>query len=301
MISNQKTVLALGFFDGIHIGHAALLRTARQRAEEMDAQTAVLTFDIHPDTFVKKVNVPLINSAADRSYIVRRWFGIDTIRYIHFNEETMCLNWRDFIENVRTAYHAVHFVVGHDFSFGYHGEGTAELLQQWCEENSLGCDIIAPVMKDGLVVSSTYIRELLKAGKLERANAFLGHPHVLTDTVHTGFRIGRTLDYPTVNMRFSEGVLVPKYGVYISRILLPDGSVRNGVTNIGVRPTFDGAHLTAETHIFDFNADLYGEQLTLEFLAFLRPERRFDSGAELSAQIAEDAARAKAFFEDRRD
>ena len=295
-MQEQSCVMALGFFDGIHIGHGALLETARRRAEEKSAVPAVLTFDVHPDTFVKHVEVPLINSAADRSYIVRRYYGIDTVRYVHFNEETMRLSWREFLENIRRAYRVVHFVVGHDFTFGYRGEGTAALLQSWCAEQGLGCDVIPAVVKDGVIVSSTYIRTLLEEGRVEEANAFLGHPHILSDTVHTGFRIGRTMDYPTVNMGFQPGVLVPKKGVYVSRVLLPDGTEKPAVTNIGVRPTFEGERLTVETHIFDFDADLYGEKLTLEFHSFLRPERRFETAAALQRQIAEDAAQAKAYF-----
>jgi len=296
-MSEKKTVLALGFFDGIHIGHGALLRMARQRAEEIGAESAVLTFDIHPDTFVRHVTVPLINSAADRSEIVRRWYGINMVRYIHFNEETMRLPWRDFIENVRRTYHTVHFVVGHDFSFGYKGEGTAEVLRNWCSTQGLGCDVIAPVIKDGIVVSSTYIRGLLENGEITRVNEFLGHPHILSDTVQTGFRIGRTLDYPTVNMRFAEGVLVPRHGVYATRVILPDGSMHKAVTNIGNRPTFDGTRLTVETHIFDFEGELYGERLTLEFYSFLRPEQRFETPELLRQRIAQDAVEAKAFFQ----
>lgn len=292
-MGEKRSVLALGFFDGIHIGHGALLNMARQRAEELRAAPAVLTFDRHPDTFVKHIEVPLINSAEDRRYIVHRWYGIDTVRYIHFNEETMRLPWREFIENVRSTYGTVHFVVGHDFSFGFKGEGTAELLRRWCEENGLGCDVIPAVRRDGTVVSSTVIRSLLAQGELKRANEFLGHPHILTDTVRTGFRIGHALDHPTVNMCFAEGVLVPKHGVYASRVRLPDGSVHGGVTNIGVRPTFEGKRLTVETHIFDFDADIYGEKVTLEFHSFLRPERRFESGEALSRQITADALQAR--------
>jgi riboflavin kinase/FMN adenylyltransferase len=145
--------------------------------------------------------------------------------------------------------------------------------------------VLPLVQVDGETVSSTAIRALLLRGDLERANALLGHPHILSDTVRSGFHIGRTLDYPTVNMRFEEGVLVPRRGVYAVRVLLPDGSVHGGVTNIGVRPTFEGERMTVETNIFDLNADLYGRRLTLEFYGFLRPERKFDDAEQLRRQI----------------
>ena len=291
----QKTVIALGFFDGIHIGHAALLETAKRRAEACGGEAAVLTFDNHPDDFVKKTHVALINSPADRNYILRRWFDIQKVYYIHFNEETMRLPWQEFLCQVTEAYGAVHFVVGHDFCFGYRGEGTAETLRRWCAQRGLGCDVIPAVTLDGVVVSSTYIRALLADGRMAEANRFLGHPHVLTDTVHTGFRIGRTLDFPTVNMRFAPDVLAPRHGVYASRVLLPEGEY-SSVTNVGVRPTFEGHQLTVETHILGFSADLYGKQLTLEFHEFLRPERQFPDPEALSRQIREDVARTKSYF-----
>ena len=159
----------------------------------------------------------------------------------------------------------------------------------------MGCDIIPAVIDGGAPVSSTRIRALLEQGEAEAANRLLGHPHQLTDTVRTGFRLGRTMDFPTVNMRFEDGVLVPRYGVYAARVLLPDGTVRPGVANVGVRPTFDGSgkRITMETHIFDFKADLYGQRLTVALMAFQRPERPFASPQELSAQIRRDVEQAK--------
>ena len=293
--THKRTVLALGFFDGIHIGHAALLETAKRRAAETGAEAAVLTFDNHPDDFVKKTHVALINSPADRNYILRRWFGIDRVYYIHFNEETMRLGWQEFLLQVTEAYGAVHFVVGHDFRFGYRGEGSAEKLRDWCAGRGLGCDIIPAVTLDGVIVSSTHIRGLLTEGRMAEANRFLGHPHVLSDTVRTGFRIGRTLDFPTVNMRFAQDVLSPRHGVYASKVIL-EGGTWPSVTNVGVRPTFEGHALTVETHILGFSADLYGKPLTLEFHEFLRPERQFPDPAALSAQIRSDVAATKAYF-----
>ena len=295
-MNERKTVIALGFFDGLHRGHAALLERAKARAEELGADSAILTFDVHPDTFVKGAGVELLNSAADRGYIARRFFGMERIFYIHFAADTVRMPWQDFMEDVRRRYNAVCFVIGHDFNCGWRGEGTAEKIAAWCAARSLGCDVIAPVTLGGVIVSSSHIRTLLRAGDMDGAADFLGHPHLLTDTVRTGFRIGRTMDYPTVNMRFEEGVLVPPHGVYISRVCFPDGASRGAVTNIGVRPTFDGARVTVETHILDYSADLYGERLCVELLRFRRPERRFDGPDALRAQIKEDVAAAREYF-----
>ena len=294
-MDQKETVIALGFFDGLHIGHAALLNVAKERAVALGAEPAVLTFDIHPDTFVKKTPVELLCSPEDRQYIAGRFFGIDKLFYIHFNDETMRLPWQEFMENVTRTYRAVHFVIGHDFSCGHMGAGTADKLKAWCAERGLGCDVIPPVMRDGIVVSSTYIRELIRSGDVERAAEFLGHPYLLTDTVRTGFRLGRTMDFPTINMLLGEGVLEPRRGVYASRVLLPDGA-HNAITNVGMRPTFRGDHVTVETHILDYNADLYGQRVCVEFCRFLRDEQKFDSPEALSARIRADAEETRAYF-----
>ena len=291
------TVLALGFFDGVHLGHAALLETAKRRAAALGAEAAVLTFDNHPDLFVRGGGVELLNSARDRDDILRRLFGIDSVFYIHFNADTMRMGWREFLDRVVEKYHALHLVAGYDFRFGYGGQGTTEKLRDYCAAHHLGCDVVDAVMRGGAPVSSTRIREALLQGELGAANALLGHPHLLSDQVRSGFRLGRTMDFPTVNMRFSEGVLVPRYGVYASRVLLPEGP-KCAVTNIGVRPTFDagGTRVTVETNILDYDADLYGRRLCIEFHSFLRPERPFASADALKAQIARDVEHAREYF-----
>ncbi len=297
MRNQSPKVMALGFFDGIHIGHGALMERSRAVAESLGADCAVLTFDIHPDTYVKGEPVELINSATDRRYVLSRFFGIEKVYFIHFNEQTMHMHWRDFIENIIKTYNAVHFVVGHDFCFGYKGEGKAEILKAYCEEHGLGCDIISPVMREGKIVSSTLIRSLLSGGEMEKANEYLGHPHILTDTVRTGYRIGgSTLDAPTINMVFGEGVLIPRRGVYATKVILSDGE-HIAVTNIGVRPTFGGDKVTVETNILDYEADLYGQRVCVEFHSFIRPELKFESPEALMAQIKRDSQTARGFFD----
>ena len=294
-MEQRKTVVALGFFDGIHIGHGALFEKTRQRALELKAEPAVLTFDNHPDNFVKHERVELISSATDRMYIIRRFYGIQNVFFLHFNDATMRMHWRDFIERIIETYGAVHFVVGHDFCFGYKGEGTAEVLRQYCLEHCLSCDIISPVIRDGIVVSSTYIRSLLLNGEIERANTFLGHQYLITDIIRTGFRIGRTIEAPTINMTLEENVLVPRYGVYATKVLI-SGAERMAVTNVGMRPTFNGDRVTVETNILDFDGDLYGQNACVEFYSFIRPERRFNSVEELQEQIRYDAKKARAIL-----
>ena len=189
-------------------------------------------------------------------------------------------------------------MVGHDFCFGYRGEGTVQRLQEYCAENGLGCDVIPPVMLDGQVVSSTHIRKLIEAGDMEEARRWLGHPHTLADTVHSGYHLGRKLGTPTINMFFPEGVLVPRHGVYAAKVFLEDGKSYVAVTNVGVRPTVSEENrVSVESHLLDYSGNLYGRQARVEFYAFLRPEQKFDSFEALSEQIRRDADAARAYFE----
>ena len=290
-------VLALGFFDGVHRGHAALLRQAVLVSEREGIPSAVMTFDTHPDTLVRGEPVELINSAPDRAWLIRHYFHIDRVEFFRFTEDTMRTPWRTFLDTIRSELGAVHFVVGYDFRFGWRGEGTAALLRNYCRENALGCDIIDPVVLDGITVSSTYIRGLLKAGNMREAERFMGHPHILSDMVRHGRALGRKLGAPTVNMRFAPGVLIPRYGVYAARAHLREG-VFSAVTNIGVRPTVSSDHtVSVESHLLDYSGNLYGRPVLLEFVEHIRDEIAFSSVDELSAQIYADTERARSILE----
>ena len=290
-------VLALGFFDGVHRGHAALLRQAALVSEREGIPSAVMTFDTHPDTLVRGEPVELINSAPDRAWLIRHYFHIDRVEFFRFTEDTMRTPWRTFLDTIRSELGAVHFVVGYDFRFGWRGEGTAALLRDYCRENALGCDIIDPVVIDGITVSSTYIRGLLKAGNMREAERFMGHPHILSDMVRHGRALGRKLGAPTVNMRFAPGVLIPRYGVYAARAHLREG-VFSAVTNIGVRPTVSSDHtVSVESHLLDYSGNLYGRPVLLEFVEHIRDEIAFSSVDELSAQISADTERARSILE----
>ncbi len=293
----MKRVIALGFFDGVHLGHQALMNKTVQRAAELGATPSVISFDQHPDTLVRGESVPLINSVAGRKELIARVGGIDDVIMIHFDERFMHTPWREFLRVVKEELGAVHLVIGYDFSCGWRGEGTAERIAGWCAENGLGCDAVGKVVLDGVTVSSTYIRTLVAQGEMEKADRYLGHPHVLIDTVGYGYKIGRQIGAPTINTRIPEGVIVPRHGVYATRVWLPDGP-RAAVTNIGVRPTFGEGHsLTVESNILDFSGDLYGAQIRLEFFAFLRDEKRFESPEALREAIEENIAQTRRYFE----
>lgn len=292
-----RRAIALGFFDGVHIGHGALLRKTQERAAETGAEPSVLSFDVHPDKLVFGKDVPLINSALGREEIIRRCYGIEDVVFIHFNRHTMQMPWQSFADTIIRELGLVWIVVGHDFCFGYRGEGTAEKLKAYCEERGIGCDVIEAVRLNGRIVSSTYIRTLIADGDMEEAARYLGHPHTLQDTVHSGYHLGTKLGAPTINMRFPDGVIVPRHGVYAAKVFLEDGSGHIAVANVGVRPTVsDGESVNVETHLLSFSGNLYGRQARVEFFRFLRPERKFTDYEALSAQIRHDADEAREYF-----
>lgn len=296
-MTDRKRAMALGFFDGVHIGHAALLDKTKLRAAEIDAMPSVLTFDVHPDTLVFNAEVPLINSAIGRKDIINRCFGIDNVVFIHFNQKVMHMDWREFIDELINELDIAWLVVGHDFCFGYKGLGTAPRLKEYCAEKGVGCDIIEPVCRDGIVVSSTEIRKLIQNGEIEKANEYLGHPHMLSDTVRSGYHLGTKMGTPTINMKIPEGVIIPRHGVYAAKVILDDGSEHISVTNVGVRPTVsDAGAVSVESFILDFDGNLYDKQARVEFFSFLRDERKFDDISSLGEQIKCDAEKARAYF-----
>ena len=295
---HKSSVIALGFFDGVHLGHGALLRRTVQRARELGVGSAVFTFDRPPKEVVTGKPVALINSPEDRRDLMERLYGVERVILAPFDEQMMHCPWEDFVEQLLVReYGTVHLVAGHDFHFGYKNEGTPERLVEKCRQLGLGCDIIPKVECDGRTVSSTYIRTLVEAGDMEQAARFLGHRHCLSQIVRHGQRFGRTIGIPTVNFTVPPTVLVPRHGVYVTRVFLPDGRSCAGVTNVGTRPTVSSAGtVTVETFLLNFQGDLYDKHLRLEFYSRLRHEQRFDGPDALKEQIHRDVTAAQAYF-----
>lgn len=291
----RERVIALGFFDGVHLGHGALLRRAAEEAQKRGCESAVFTFDRPPKEVITGIPCPLINSPEDRAELVKRLYGIDEMIMVPFDDEMRTTPWDRFVTDILVErYGAVHLVAGHDHHFGHKNQGSPELLKEKCAELGLGCDIIPAVTLNGVTVSSTHIRKLLEEGDVETARAFLGHPHVLTQTVGHGRQLGRTIGIPTANLVAPPHVLLPKRGVYAAKITLPDGRAFGGVTNVGVRPTVNnGQDVTVEPWILDFDGDLYGQAIRVEFFRRLRDERKFESLDALKAQIKTDAVKTR--------
>lgn len=293
----MKRVIALGFFDGVHLGHAVLLQKTRARANELGAAAAAMSFDTHPDTLVFGCEVPLINTAAERQLLMRRLYGIDEIILAHFDKNMMHMPWRDFITDFLIGkLHACHVVCGHDFRFGDRGTGTPALLQETCLALGVGCDVIEKVELDGTVVSSTYIRQLLLGGEASRAVRFLGHRHLVHGTVIHGAHNGRSIGFPTANISFAPGVLVPKRGVYLAEAEV-EGRCWPALVNVGVHPTAGAlAQPVLEAWLQGFDGDLYGRELSVWLAAFTRPERPFSSMQALRGQLARDKKDLEAYF-----
>ena len=290
----ERTIYALGFFDGVHLGHQALLSACRALARQEACAAGVITFDAHPDTLVLGKTPGLINSPADRALLLQD-FGMETVIALPFDKAMMEMPWQVFFRLIVETYHAAGIVCGSDFRFGHRGEGNAELLRAACEKEGIPCTVVPEQTVDGIRVSSTHIRTLLEQGQMETAVRFLGHPHILTGTVISGRKLGRTIGIPTANLNLPEGLLIPRLGVYACLAVI-DGEKHPAVTNIGTRPTVEGHHITVEPWILDFDGDLYGKTLTLEFYKFLRPEQKFPDLAALQAEIRKNGEETRNFF-----
>ena len=286
----QKIIYALGFFDGVHLGHQALLKQCRALADQNGCKAGVVTFTSHPDGLVLGQTPALLNTSSDRARLLYA-YGVDAVKEIPFDRELMTTHWSAFLNSL-VAIGAAGFVCGDDFRFGAGGLGTAKKLAAYCNKRNLPYAIVPEQVMDGERISSTRIRTLLEQGQLEAANRLLGHPHILTGKVLPGKQLGRTIGIPTANLTFPAGVIVPKFGVYACNVGF-DGNAYTAVTNIGTRPTVNGEGITAEVHILDFDGDLYGKEITIAFCNFLRPEQKFANLDELKAQIAEDIAQAQ--------
>ena len=289
-MEQTKKIFALGFFDGVHLGHQALIKACVRLAAEQNAIPAAITFDRHPQSLFSRAVPLLINTSTDRAYLLQQQ-GIAQITVLPTTKDVMSTQWGRFLEDL-VCDGGAGFVCGEDFRFGHRGEGNAEKLLHFCAAHGYPCEIVPEQQVDGIRVSSTHIRKLLEAGDVATGARFLGHPHILSGKVATGRQLGRTMGIPTANISIPKEVIVPKCGVYACFAEV-DGQKYPAVTNIGSRPTVGGHEIRAESWLLDFFGDLYGKNLTLEFYAFLRPEQKFASLEELKTQIHADAAKTR--------
>jgi len=292
----KKRVVALGFFDGVHIGHGALLGECCTVAERLGYIPSVLTYSRHPSEIVGTCPVKLINTTAERKELISALYGIEDIIVKDFTKEYASLSCEEFFEKILLGeLKAGYAVAGYDFRFGRAGAGDAKVLVELCERFGVGCRIIDEVRVGDAAVSSSRIRACIACGDMESAAQLLGHPHCIISEILHGKNLGEKLGFPTANQRIEPNIQLPKFGVYHSRIIIGNRKYK-GITNIGLRPTVENFALPcAETHILDFSGNVYGKMAKLELISFLRDEIKFDSEESLRKQIAEDVKTARLF------
>ncbi len=291
----KGTAVALGYFDGIHIGHRAVLEKALDAAKEKNLIPVVMLFDIHPRKLVSGTVPPMLMSEEQkRDTLIKMGF-----RVVNFNfRESVNLTPDEFAKNMLLDCLGAKFVsCGYDYHYGKGGKGNAETLRETLCEKGVEVFTVAPVELNGEIISSTKIRQLISAGEVRKANEMLGKEFSYHILVEKGDGIGREIGTPTINQYFPEDFIVPKYGVYASRVRF-DGRFYPSVTNVGIRPTVGGTSLRSETCIFDFWGNLYGEKIEVFLLEYLREEKKFSSIDELKKAIENDIENARKIYTD---
>ncbi len=293
----MRPVLALGNFDGVHRGHRKILDRVRISASERGATAAIVTFDPHPPRVVRPDKAPpLLMTTAQRLEAIAE-AGVHSAAIVRFTTELSRWDPETFVRTVLVDWlHVAEVWVGANFVFGHDRAGNYSLLRALGAQYGFKAEKIDPVRYKDFVVSSTRIRRLVAEGRVDEAGALLGHQYYIDGTVVEGDKRGRTIGFPTANLK-SDNELLPPHGVYATTVTI-DGVVRPSVTNVGVRPTVDHSGRTmVEAHLFDFSDDLYGRTVRVGFVQRMRDERAFESVDALRAQIADDCGRARVLFD----
>lgn len=290
------TVIALGTFDGLHLGHTDVINTARNYAERSGLKLAVFTFSNHPLALIRPDLVPVRIISAEEKIKLLESFGVDYLINIPFTEDFAALSPDEFLDRL-ACFNYRCLVVGENFTYGFLGSGKTETLERSGRKN--GFDVIVrPLVKmNGNVVSSTGIRNLIQAGHIEYANRMLGRAYAITGKIVHGEQRGRKLGFPTANIELLHGEMaVPAPGVYAVTVSI-EGSIYEGMGNIGNNPTFnDVEHARLEVNLFNCSGDLYGKTMSVQFHKYIRAEKRFSGVEELCRQIKEDKKAIKTYF-----
>lgn len=292
----RPTAVTIGVFDGVHRGHQHLIAGLRERAANESLATVAITFNPHPRAVLQPGLVVTYLTSLEERVDLLLGLGIDAVGVLPFTSELAQISAHDFAGLLRDELQMELLMVGPDFALGRGREGTVERMRALGEEMGYRVDV-APMLTEGDgKVGSTAVRQALQAGDILRVNALLGRPFSLRGPVVGGDRRGRDLGFPTANMAIGLDRALPAFGIYVTRVHVREGSYESA-TNIGVRPTFhDDPTPTVETHIIDFEGDIYGEEITIELLARLRGEEKFASAEELVVQMRRDVEDARAFF-----
>lgn len=294
-----ETVAAIGFFDGIHKGHQAVIETARDEAKKRDMESAVITFHPHPSVVLQKKtkSVHYITPLTKKQEILQH-MDVDRLYIITFNEQLASLQPTEFVDHFITGLHIKHLVAGFDFTFGHKGAGNMNNIAKMTKGNFTYTKV-QKVESNKEKVSSTKIRQLLHAGQIEEVNDLLGRTFTTDGTVVSGEKRGRTIGFPTANLKIDTDALLPKPGVYAVKVNYKN-MLYEGLASLGTNQTFtpDRKQLKLEIHILDFNQNIYGETLSVEWHYFLREEKKFNDVDQLIIAMHEDVRNArKLFFE----
>ncbi|MDO5715001.1 MAG: bifunctional riboflavin kinase/FAD synthetase [Tissierellia bacterium] len=285
-MAKEPSVIALGNFDGLHKGHLTLLQKAIQRSRELNIKSSVLLFTEHTDNLISFQKKEIIITNRIKMKLLEE-IGIDLCYVIDFTPEFMNIEPLNFlIDFLKNKLQTVGIVVGYDYTYGYRAKGDSLFLLK-NKESFDTVDIIDPVTYNGIPISSTMIREFIRNGEIETANRLLTRPYRMTGYIVHGKKLGTKMGYPTANVQLDDHYVIPKFGVYDTNITVK-GQTYRAATNVGVNPTVDFDGIKIESHILDFNEDIYRESIILEFLSFLRPETVFDSVSALFQQIERD-------------
>lgn len=291
-----ETSAGIGNFDGIHLGHKEIVEAAKRCSRENSTRSCVITFNPHPQKVLGRKDLSLI-FPLERRFEMLEATGIDAVVCLNFTRELSKVSAENFIKDILLDRLKIKdIVVGPGFSFGHKRKGNVDLLRSMGETLGFNTVVAEVARVDDQVVSSSAIRKLVRDGEISEANRFFGYDYYIEGVVVEGERRGRKLGFPTVNLD-TEWEILPRPGVYATYVRLPDG-FHESITNIGVRPTFEESRLTVETHLFDFNNDLYGKKVGVSFVERLRDEKRFASVDELVAQIEHDVAAVRGILRD---
>lgn len=297
VVPDGGQVIAIGDFDGVHLGHREVIGRAVQVAKSLQIPSAVMTFDPHPREVLGKAQYSKYITPIGEKMRQFSALGVDDVFIVEFDRELARVLPEQYFEHMLLPLGLRAIIVGFDFTFGYKGQGTVETLSRLAKDRIL-VEIVPPYNMDGEKVSSTLIREQLHLGQLDRAHQLLGRNYKLEGEVVKGEGRGRTIGFPTANLSLTEQYVIPRQGVYAVRVSKGDALQWNGVMNIGVKPTFHEANQvpSIEVHLLDYADDLYGEVLQVELASFLRPEMKFASVDLLIRQIEQDIKQAREFL-----
>jgi riboflavin kinase / FMN adenylyltransferase len=293
--TRKATALTIGNFDGVHVGHQKILRGVIERARSMDAVSAVLTFFPHPARVLRPDVAPGLLETLPQRLAEFEALGIDATLVLKFDRELATLSAVEFARRFLVeALRAQAVLVGANFRFGHKQAGDVNLLEELGRENGFAVEIVEPVLVDGQIVSSSAIRAAVREGRVDEAQRMLGRPFALVGEIRSGTGMGRKLVVPTLNLATEQETL-PKNGVYATEVSV-GGKCYQAVTNVGVRPTFNGQQLAIESHLFDFAETITSGPMAVKFLTRLRDEQKFSGPEALREQIVRDIARAKELF-----